>query len=292
MQAMWNKISFINNWHNGDIHVSRSFVKYIVANTKATYYEYQHTNSPRLLLDIPELCIVQPYTLAKDSKIPYIIDGKDLFINTWYAASPTFDQHGMHFEALYSLFQLVFDEVFKWDINSLDKRNLLPDIDFAYYAVDAARAYFVESSQDSRWRKKVFCSNGPYLSYQGLDFSINNVVRTYAQENPDILFLFTEDVDNTLDNMITTRSIIGLDDNDLNENAYVAQFCDVLLGQSSGPHTFAHTKVNLMDATKTFVILTTIASCGQWASFEGRMCEFLWVPSVDKIDSVMKKVLA
>ena len=44
-------IIFYNTFHNGDIHVSREFIKDIMNKIETTFY-YYHNGGPRLLFDI------------------------------------------------------------------------------------------------------------------------------------------------------------------------------------------------------------------------------------------------
>ena len=45
-------INFFNCAHNGDVHLSREFVKDIINKTNCDDYEYWHINKPNLLKDL------------------------------------------------------------------------------------------------------------------------------------------------------------------------------------------------------------------------------------------------
>ena len=46
---------FYNHWQNGDIHVSREFIKFFVNSIQAKNYIYLNHKSPELLKDIPQI---------------------------------------------------------------------------------------------------------------------------------------------------------------------------------------------------------------------------------------------
>ena len=49
------KITFFNPYHNGDVNVSRSFVRKIMERAPEHTYKYSHKNPANLLADIPNL---------------------------------------------------------------------------------------------------------------------------------------------------------------------------------------------------------------------------------------------
>lgn len=66
------KILFYNDWHNGDIHMSREYVKDLMSVLGQNEYFYYHTNNNSILSDIDNL----KYTNNKNITT-------DLNINTW-----------------------------------------------------------------------------------------------------------------------------------------------------------------------------------------------------------------
>ena len=46
------KILFYNDWHNGDIHMSREYVKDLMSVLGQNEYFYYHTNNNSILSDI------------------------------------------------------------------------------------------------------------------------------------------------------------------------------------------------------------------------------------------------
>lgn len=85
-------IYFYNNFHNGDIHYSRTFVKDIMSKLGDNDYCYLHNCDPSILKDIKKLKhdnsfisfdnwnLISDYPIKHNSQI---IRTNDLFINTW-----------------------------------------------------------------------------------------------------------------------------------------------------------------------------------------------------------------
>src|SRR5271157_2150294 len=102
-------VIFFNNWHNGDIHISRSLVKHITQNFDPgiNKFYYAHGN-PKLLQDIPNL--TEDSSLlnkVKDCHIECFGEGQNLYLNTWYLSgnSKYYNKYGITFDTIYSLFE-------------------------------------------------------------------------------------------------------------------------------------------------------------------------------------------
>ena len=88
-------VVFYNNYHNGDIHYSREFIKFFINNIHSKNYYYIHPNDPRILLDVKRLTIKTPIeivekweklelnTYKKDKETNILRYTDTLYINTW-----------------------------------------------------------------------------------------------------------------------------------------------------------------------------------------------------------------
>ena len=253
---MINKVSFLNLAHNGDIHISRGFVKEIssICESRGIPCDYFHINCPSLLADIPYVKYAgRSCNLPQDYKSTPI--GDTLFINTWYCSDPeNFTKYSMTFDNLYYTFR---DTVKFLDIylETIPTINLFPVIDFSYFEISKTKEWL-----DGHTNKRVFVSNGNALSSQSKNFSFTEIINTLARENPSIDFLMTSfEPGMSGSNIYLTRDIIKKKGCDLNENSYIASNCDLIVGRMSGPYSFAVTRETYFENPKTFLAFTNLS---------------------------------
>jgi hypothetical protein len=252
---MINKVSFMNLCHNGDLHISRGFVREIakICESRGIPCDYYHINDPCLLSDIPYVkyagrnCgLPQNYKSAPRGDI--------LFINTWYCSDPiNYQKYSMTFDTLYYNFK---DAVKFLDINldDIPILNLFPSIDFTYFDIDKIKDWF-----NNHTNRRVFVSNGNALSGQSYNFPFSVILNKLAANNPNIDFLITSSETGIQgSNIYLTSNIILKNGCDLNENAYIAANCDLIIGRCSGPYSFAMTKETYFDNPKIFLAFTTL----------------------------------
>ena len=264
------KIAFYNAYHNGDIHVSRQFVKYVIEHVPAESYTYFHRNSERLLLDIPELT-ARPFGECQGfdgNSRSQNVDGT-IVLNTWYVVSPVFPQNSCNLNSLYHLFKDHFAQHFTYQLTE-PSQYFIPTIDFHYYSTDSCRRY-LDSCVDYRL-KVLVCNDDPKSGQSNVSGAkLTEAVRAVAAKHSDVLFLFTkkqalQESRQPLFNVCYTPDIIGLPAyvTNLNENAYVSTRCDVVIGLASGAYTFSYIQDNLLNPDKTMVCFTTEERIGRW----------------------------
>ena len=229
---VYRRIHFFNGWHNGDVHVSREFVKWIIKNVPAEEYVYSHKHSPKLIMDIPELSFDN--IIPQQSTSDWVVDGDVLYINTWFRTIPRiYDEYECTIQCLYHMFRHGLDKIgveLTGDIESF-----IPQIDYDRYEIGAARLFLSEAED----KKKVFFCNGTVLSNQIANVDMNPIIVRLADKFDDVYF-FLPNGNNEVEkpNVFYTKDIIKSKDSDLNENAYIAKFCDIIFGRASGPHAF------------------------------------------------------
>jgi hypothetical protein len=263
------RVIFINYYNKGDIHVSRGFVSSIINKLKSLYpdikFAYSHKHSPDLISDISELeydsdglLKVHNFCTSLNQNPQYTnivkIDD-DIYLSTWYAQQDKkyLEEYGITFDTLY----LAFDEICKttWNFSLSDiSENLIdfyPKINFEKYEIENCKAWI-----DSHPGKKIFIANGPSLSGQSYNFDFSKIIKDIATQHSDKYFLLTN-VENkkiNLPNIIYTEDIIKNKlNNDLNENAYISKFCDVIIGRGSGASSFAFNVDNIMNKDIKFI---------------------------------------
>jgi hypothetical protein len=242
------KLIFGNGYHNGDIHLSRSFIRVIVNHFKQYEYYYTHNNGIELLKDIPvtyDPGLIK--TFPPDNTL-FTKTDEQITLNTWYGAR-NFDflnRHGLSFDCLYDLFDDFCRNALGLTLEDLqpNPQNLFPKIDFSFYKTDKIDDYVKADD-----RRKVFISNGHTLSGQAHNFNFDPIIEKLADKYHGIVFLCSNLSQVERDNVLFTRNIIGQDHIDLCENAYLSTFCPVIVGRSSGTFSFAFIQENLFGTT-------------------------------------------
>ena len=229
---MFNRIHFFNGFHNGDVHVSREFVKWIIKNVPAEEYVYSHNYSHKLIMDVDGLIFDNEIPLPKEDG--WRIHNGTLYINTWFRTIVSI--HNKYECSLQCLFHM-FSESLAWLGIELpqDIEMFVPQIDYDRYEIGTAKKFMAKVEPF----KKVFICNGNVLSGQSDNFDFNPIMYNLANKFKDTLFFLANGNNEVrLQNVAYTKDIIRVNENDLNENAYIAKFCPLIVGRASGPHAF------------------------------------------------------
>ena len=250
------RIIFFNHWHYGDLHVSRGFVSAICNHIDAEF-AYAHNNE-----HIFGGSIKENKTLLKglDKWEPFIKSGNDIFINTWYGAKKRafINKETISFSCLYSLFEYTCKHALNVNLKDIhsNPREFYPSIDYKLYKTDTIDD-FMEKYKDN---KKVLVCNGDAQSFQAKNFDMMPAIRAVAKKHKNILWLVTNKNIKTAGNIIYTPDIIQKTGRDLNENAYISTFCDLVVGKLSGSHTFSLIKDNLFNRK---MVMLSFFKCGR-----------------------------
>ncbi|MEK6861059.1 MAG: hypothetical protein AABY07_03745 [Nanoarchaeota archaeon] len=264
----FNKIAFYNKFNSGDLHVSRSFVKEIIYAIPGKEYLYYHKNSHECLRDMAILFSLQQRSLSeaplflhegnpiKDMRSSFIVDNT-LYINTWYlaASEKKFEKYGTSLATLWWAITANLEDQVDQHLD-LPLRSYIPYIYFDHYEIDHIKRY-LEDNNDFR----IFVSNGQTLSGQSSDgIDLNRIIFNLAKKHPQIKFLLSnlraENLLNPLNNIIHTCSIIQKAGCDLNENAYLASKCPIIIGSSSGSYTYSLNHPTIDDATRKYICVS------------------------------------
>ena len=269
----YKNIVFQNNFHNGDLHYSREFVKYFIKHTNAENYYYIHHNSPRLMMDIPEFTAhgsavpesLKPWeTLDLQAHTQEI--GDTLYINTWVG------RHNLMYhsrynsctiEANYEAFKDTCSELgLSRDVGPIE--NFIPEYDYTPFSTENIDNFFNTRHTD---KMKVLICNGECRSGQASNFDMSPAIGRLCTEYPNVLFLIANE-SHTLDyshpNISYTSDIIKLQFGDLVENSYLSRFCDIIVGRASGAFCFACTK-EIWNSNKTIISFSQNEKEGMWA---------------------------
>jgi hypothetical protein len=257
-------IIFYNHFHNGDIHLSRTFIEkisyYLLNNRLHSNFFYSHRNSQKLLRDLTPLVssdniffkIAHQYKLFEDKDNAY-------FINTWYASNYNkyMNNYGITFDTLYDLFDDLTKTLWKFSLADVDSNpvNFFPKINYDRFEINSAKQFLSNIKQ-----KKVFIQNGLALSGQSNNFNFTNIIANLSKKFPDLYFVISDNDSNLpfLYNAEFSSKIINIKDNDLNENAYISSMCDVIIGRASGSFTFAFNQDNLFNRETQYICFSNL----------------------------------
>jgi hypothetical protein len=253
------KVTFFNHFHNGDLHISREFVRKIINKVlsidNTVCFSYAHSNDPCLLSDIPNLGYVNLKNIRLDQFENLRQVGDTVYINTWYAQQrhKYMNDHGMTLDCLYEAFNDTCKSLWKFSLEdiSTDPSSFIPTIDYSKFQINKAQQWLNNNTQ-----KKIFISNGLAMSGQATNFLMIPIINELAKQYPQIIFILSNQENcniNLLPNVIYSSNIIGKHGCDLNENSFITTFCDVIVGRASGVFSYAWTQENLLQRNVKFV---------------------------------------
>ena len=243
-------ITFYNHWHNGDLHISREYVKDIIGKIAGGHFSYYHPNDPKILSDIggftflplmpagtPKMCI--PDLMREDADVIFV----DTHINS---KSANFAKYGNELETLYRNFCCVFEEL-KLEIGPKD--SYIPLVDFSAFETAGIDGLMAGGAG----RKKILVSNNYVCSKQSNNFNMDSLVSHIASRFKDAMVIVTNDSDCKEGNVVRIMPLVQHACN-VNECAYAALSCDVVLGRHSGPFSFTLNRNMLLSDRRQLIV--------------------------------------
>tara|TARA_Y100001938_G_C8098038_1_gene439474 strand:- start:3726 stop:4664 length:939 start_codon:yes stop_codon:yes gene_type:complete len=262
MNKRYSNIVFFNYFHNGDIHISRNYIKLVMDKMKymldGEFYE-THRNDPCLLADIEGINHL-PFQMFSNSQVPYNVphyldNNRNLYINTWAGQDhcrkdPS--EKRCTFPSITDNYNMILEDlgVGKLDSNVVD---IFPSIDYNKINTHNIDTHFVGTD-----RRHVLICNGDTLSGQCPNFDFNPIIDRLAENHRSIDFVLTNHSDNRVEreNVFYSEDIIGdVGHSDLNEISYLSTFCGLMVGRISGPHTFSFVRENYINENKTNIAI-------------------------------------
>ncbi|MFA5248899.1 MAG: hypothetical protein WC415_06855, partial [Patescibacteria group bacterium] len=256
----FNKIVFFNFWHNGDIHVSRSFVKFIMG--LGYECEYLHNNDLSLLKDINIKCNKINVNYLKPNS-PTHIRNNVLYINTWFSTNLNiFNIYKANFDCLYEYFKEIILKYFNIDITNYNIWDFFPKIDYKKCDIDNVNLLL----NNYHGKKKIFISNGDVHSEQAFEFNFSPIINCITNKYKDFIFLISSKKNDIIrrDNLFFTEDIINIKGSDLNENSYLSLNSEVIIGRGSGPYSFSITIDNYQRNCKFIIFLKNEIMTYSW----------------------------
>ena len=241
---MRNKLLFVNDWHNGDIHMSRPYVADIMSFVTDCDFFYYHKNNENILADIDGLSFSRERFAA------------DVVINTWigqYLYAGRSDLYsGCNFQGYYQ----VMSEVYRqngWLDRLKDVTHYAPHIDFKKMNTEKIDAFFRKNQNPS-----ILICNNDTKSGQSQDLDFSRIIREVATSRPEAN-IFVTNADSTvldLPNIYFVSNFTEYEHTgfDLNEISYLSTFTNLIFGRSSGPYSFSVVRENII--SNRFVCVT------------------------------------
>ena len=248
-----NRLNFYNHYGNGDLFISREFTREIMEIIPASEYYYSHGKNTRMFADLPEL----KFTPITDDHIMrrhvYRL-GEDVYINTWLGVDSNYVTPANSC-SIDNSFRMYNDILKALNVPLLSKplEEYIPKIDYSFFDV-APVDEFIRNNVD---RQMVFITNCLVQSNQAENFEFAPIILKLCNDYPEILFIISDPISETLDNLVTTCEITKSKDGfDLNELSYLSLSIDLLIGRSSGPQIFSMVSENCMNPKKAFLSFT------------------------------------
>jgi hypothetical protein len=245
----FNTIIFRNYFNNGDLHVVRSFIKYV-----KDLNEYNlKLNHPQSIKTLADLNI--PLYWGKNQKYKtfdnrgYNIDYGCLIINTQYLAfnGEYFRKYSATIQTLWCIFDRIFKEVFKIDIPT-NLELFIPKINYHYPQYETTN---IDKMLHNSYDKRILICNNDFGSAQAINFNFDDVIKFLSNTYKNYGFYITNNTNVKNDNVYYVGDYVK--EHNLNEISYLSTKCDILIGRNSGPHTFCYVKENLLNPIKKFV---------------------------------------
>jgi hypothetical protein len=247
---MYKKVVFFNYYHNGDIHLSRGLLRQVMQkvhqiNPDVQFY-YSHRNTPDLLADINITFDPFGLSIIRNDHAGIVGVGDTVYINTWYGQQQFryMNAYGISFDTLYLAFNEACKQIWGFSLEEIsqDPGVFFPWIDYSKYQINNVNAWLSSNSS-----KKIFISNGDTLSGQAHNFDLTSLALDVARNHTDKTFILSNKTGATVpSNVLWSSDIIGRGGCDLNENGFITEHCDVIIGRSSGTFTFAQTQNNYL----------------------------------------------
>lgn len=234
------KLLFFNDWHNGDIHMSREYVKDLVSIFKPEETYYYHINNPTILKDLERI----KHTNIKNIQ-------PNLVINTWIGQFWHINNNfnGCNFLSYYNVMKELYSKL--GILTSLKEiENYIPSIDYTKFNIQSFK------SDKLKNKKNILFCNNLVNSKQSQNFDFSDIINNLSKSYKNINFIITNHNPKVIlsDNVFYTTDVItGFEKFDLNEISYLSTKCDAIIGRSSGPYSFSVVKENILQNRKKFV---------------------------------------
>lgn len=266
----FKNIHFFNNFHNGDIHVSRTFVSEICKKIGLPSYSYSHRNNQFLLEDCKFIRHSSGLCDHVNHYRAIIEKNSELFINTWYGCENYMSlSGGINFDCLYLLFNNACNHLgFTLNDISNDPFHFFPNIN--YKELNQIYINNIDNyCSDKKYEDLILACNNQVLSGQATNFNFTKIFLELSKIYSNKIWILTNrDMafdPNQYPNVVYTSDIIRKNINfDLNEISYLSTKCSTIIGRASGPFSFAICKENWVNPNKKIISFSNLSNDSFW----------------------------
>jgi len=247
---MSNNIIFHNNFHVGDVVISKPFVKEIMKFFPDTNFFYAHKNNEFLTHDLCPYISYNKFISTRDDEFTITYDNITV-INTWFGKmhEPTnrFQKKGSYDICCFE--------------SQLDRYNSQLNkigIDLSYMDVNPSNYFweidniYINNLLNITSTNNVLLFTNKSLSHQSDNDDIDKYIPDLCLSFPNITFYIT-DTNIILPNIINLNKIFIKRGIDLFQFAELSKYCNIIVGNPSGPFQFTWIKSNLEDPNKLYI---------------------------------------
>jgi len=255
---------FYNDYHKGDCHLCRSFLKNIAISNPGWKFYRSHAIE-RTLHDVP---------------MEYI---KEILPDIFAANIHIGQKHGKYTKPWKSRFHGICPDGYKAMFRSIcEKYNLIcnvsdyiPVIDYSLFDIQKIDSFFSFIQKSC-----VIVSNGDVLSGQIHNFSMDPII-----ERLKSFFTVVTTKDRKKKGEYYIGNIVGRYDEDLSELSYLSTRAYAIVGRSSGPYVFSIVKENFNGKLKMICIAIDKGGL-YWKNARNDY----WIPASDKMSAMLIKI--
>lgn len=268
-----SNVYFHNNFHNGDVHLSKGFIKAYQKIIGHKNFYYIHNCNKKITADLePDIKTVNANIQNLQDKLIYC-ENENLFINTWIGTENKkyLNTYGLNFNSN----KIIFNEVLQM-LNlqsSYTDEELLPNINFSAYNLRLNNVESIKSSKNI-----LFCNND-FKSGQSYNFDTDYFLQKLVNKYKEYNFIVTNYTNIKSNNIIPINDLVDNKDFNLLECSYISLYCDHIIGRSSGPYTVSLIRDNLLNGKKNFYCLANAKDLVCW--YENSLCKKKWYNSVE-----------
>jgi hypothetical protein len=284
---MFDEVVFYNHFGNGDVFISKEFVREMFYKIRANEYTYAHQKSPRILEDMPFIRHRRISDKEHGMQAWKVEDNK-LYINTWIGRDSKYVLPGIGctLEGYHRMFR---EMQIPGYYPEMELYSYFPTVDYTQLLYKDTIKSFINGRPDN---PMVLISNGDVQSNQAMNFDFFPIIDRVTDYFPSIDFILTQYTTLNKPNIFYTGDIVNSEDGcDLNEIGYLSTYCDTIIGRSSGPYVFCQTAQNYKDKTKSFLSFTYTEVAAHFSYSLPIHAKKFWSPRTDT-EGVYEKIKA
>ena len=224
---------------------------------------YFHKNGDSILKDISNINVnISGLDFLNHEDSIFYYDN-NMYINTWVGTRKLKFYCGVGLKeplrcSLYSYYEMFKDIYDRLGIKLEEISYYVPSINF-----EKINKTNVDEFLFLYPNRKILICNGDALSGQSKNIILDGIIDKLADSYKNISFILAKKTTISKENIFYTDNITKIE-RDLVEISYLSTYCDIIIGRSSGPHTFTYIKNNFFNKNKTNISMCEYEYDGKW----------------------------